>query len=295
MVSRQTYYAFGEVRTSEGNALPTDYTFSGQKFDASTSLMYYVARYYDPLLGRFTQPDSTVPGAGNPQNLNRYSYVRNNPVRYTDPTGNCVPEFDTCGPNAPPPNANFVPTPAPAPGVSPEGTATPPAGDEDPGNGGGHGKHKGTPDQETETPTPNPLPPPPQVPVVKTPTPYYAPIWPDWSATDPDALGRDVISLGASFGPDAMWEGVLTGLLELVALGAGAYGANVKAGSDSLVDINQKAAAGELSPLEANVRRVTTLVGTLPLGEASNLANGANVLLDIRPAFDRPRRWVLIQ
>jgi hypothetical protein len=41
MVSRQTYYAFGQVRTSEGSDLPTDYTFTGQKFDASPALMYY--------------------------------------------------------------------------------------------------------------------------------------------------------------------------------------------------------------------------------------------------------------
>ena len=37
------------------------------------------------------QPDSIVPNPGNPQDLNRYSYVRNNPVRYTDPTGHYIP------------------------------------------------------------------------------------------------------------------------------------------------------------------------------------------------------------
>ena len=43
--------------------------------------------YAHPLLGRFTQPDTIVPEPGNPQALNRYSYVLNNPARYTDPTG----------------------------------------------------------------------------------------------------------------------------------------------------------------------------------------------------------------
>ena len=38
-------------------------------------------------MGRFTQPDTIVPEPGNPQSLNRYSYVLNNPLRYTDPTG----------------------------------------------------------------------------------------------------------------------------------------------------------------------------------------------------------------
>ncbi|MDE3091956.1 MAG: RHS repeat-associated core domain-containing protein, partial [Chloroflexota bacterium] len=84
--SAQTYYAFGAVRTMSGT-LPTDYTFTGQKFDADAALMYYGARYYDATIGRFTQPDSIIPNQFNPQSLNRYAYVRNNPVRYTDPAG----------------------------------------------------------------------------------------------------------------------------------------------------------------------------------------------------------------
>ncbi|MBI5653894.1 MAG: hypothetical protein HZC40_26115 [Chloroflexi bacterium] len=87
LVSRQTYYAFGAVRTTEGT-LPTDYTFTGQKNDASSALMFYNARYYDTAIGRFTQADTIVPNLYNPQSLNRYAYVLNNPVKYTDPTGN---------------------------------------------------------------------------------------------------------------------------------------------------------------------------------------------------------------
>ena len=49
--------------------------------------MYYNARYYDAALNRFIQPDSIIPDYYNPQYLNRYSYVRNNPLRFTDPTG----------------------------------------------------------------------------------------------------------------------------------------------------------------------------------------------------------------
>jgi hypothetical protein len=51
--------------------------------------MYYRARYYAHYLNRWIQPDTIVPQPGNPQTLNRYSYVNNNPVRYTDPTGHC--------------------------------------------------------------------------------------------------------------------------------------------------------------------------------------------------------------
>lgn len=46
------------------------------------------ARYYDAAQGRFISPDSTVPNAVDPQSLNRYAYVRNNPVNLADPTGN---------------------------------------------------------------------------------------------------------------------------------------------------------------------------------------------------------------
>ena len=88
-VSRQTYFAFGAVRTTEGT-LPTDYTFTGQKNDASSALMFYNARYYDAASGRFVQPDSIVPNYFIPQTMNRYAYARNNPLKYIDPTGHDV-------------------------------------------------------------------------------------------------------------------------------------------------------------------------------------------------------------
>ena len=40
-----------------------------------------------PYINRFLSADTIVPGYTNPQNLNRYRYVTNNPLRYTDPTG----------------------------------------------------------------------------------------------------------------------------------------------------------------------------------------------------------------
>jgi RHS repeat-associated protein len=101
-ISKQTYLAFGAVRTSEGTS-PTDFTFTGQRYDASSALMYYGARYYDPVLGRFTQADPILADAWNPQALNRYGYVYNNPVRYSDPTGYRVEEG--CGCYIPPPPA----------------------------------------------------------------------------------------------------------------------------------------------------------------------------------------------
>ena len=48
---------------------------------------YSRARWYDPALGRFLQPDTIVPEPGKGQAYNRYAYVYNNPVRYVDPSG----------------------------------------------------------------------------------------------------------------------------------------------------------------------------------------------------------------
>jgi len=71
----------------------TDYGFTGQRSldEEMGGLMDYRARFYSSALGRFIQPDSIVPNPSNPQSWNRFSYVLNNPVRYTDPTGHAVP------------------------------------------------------------------------------------------------------------------------------------------------------------------------------------------------------------
>ncbi|QOY86918.1 RHS repeat-associated core domain-containing protein [Paludibaculum fermentans] len=81
--------------------------FTGKERDAETSLDYFGARYYSSAQGRFTSPDefpggivdpftdqqASQPGPlpyadiTDPQTLNKYGYVRNNPLRYTDPDG----------------------------------------------------------------------------------------------------------------------------------------------------------------------------------------------------------------
>jgi len=85
-VAQQWYKPYGESRWSSGT-LPTDRKFTGQRRDSGTGLLFYNARWYDPAVGRFLQADTLVPGAGDPQSLNRYMYSNNNPLRYTDPSG----------------------------------------------------------------------------------------------------------------------------------------------------------------------------------------------------------------
>src|SRR5262249_1837419 len=72
---------WGGVRS--GGISQTNLNYTGQRRDDS-GLLYYHARYYDPVLGRFLSPDPQAPDLGNPQDLNLYSYVHNNPIRYTD-------------------------------------------------------------------------------------------------------------------------------------------------------------------------------------------------------------------
>jgi RHS repeat-associated protein len=76
---------YGDCRNSQGT-LGTDKLFTGQRLD-DTGLYYYGARYYDPTIGRFISPDTIVQNPANPQSLNRYSYVLNNPLKYIDPSG----------------------------------------------------------------------------------------------------------------------------------------------------------------------------------------------------------------
>jgi RHS repeat-associated protein len=64
----------------------TKYQYTGQYSYASDfGLLFYNARFYDSLLGRFTSADSIIPDGV--QGLDRYAYGLNNPSRYTDPSG----------------------------------------------------------------------------------------------------------------------------------------------------------------------------------------------------------------
>ncbi len=86
LYTEQRYYPWGDTRYNSPATTPTAYQYTGQRKDA-TGLYFYNARYYDSALGRFLSADTIVPSPANPQSLNRYSYVLNSPLRYTDPSG----------------------------------------------------------------------------------------------------------------------------------------------------------------------------------------------------------------
>ena len=96
ILERDSYDAWGKRRNLDGTpdtscsiASSTTRGFTGQEMMASTCLINFNARIYDPSLGRFMSADPVVQNQFNLQVLNRYSYTNNNPLSLTDPTGNC--------------------------------------------------------------------------------------------------------------------------------------------------------------------------------------------------------------
>jgi RHS repeat-associated protein len=82
----------GYLTSPEGVHTPTQ-RFTGKERDAETGLDYFLARYYSGAQGRFTSPDPVhilKQKLLDPQQWNMYAYVRNNPLRFRDPTGKYI-------------------------------------------------------------------------------------------------------------------------------------------------------------------------------------------------------------
>ena len=82
ILNRYEYDAWGNLTTCE-EKVHNRFKFNGQQYDPVSQQYYLRARYYNPVIGRFTQEDSY-----NVDGLNLYAYCRNNPVYYVDPSGN---------------------------------------------------------------------------------------------------------------------------------------------------------------------------------------------------------------
>ena len=81
ILNAYTYDAFGNMLSSREQRVNT-FRYAGEMQDALTGHYYLRARFYNPIIARFTQED-TYRGDG----LNLYAYVANNPIRYVDPSG----------------------------------------------------------------------------------------------------------------------------------------------------------------------------------------------------------------
>jgi len=80
------YFAFG-ADNLKVNTCPQAYRYATYERDPETGLDYAIFRYYNSRLGRFMSADLLAGGVGDPQSLNRYAYVLNDPVNHTDPLG----------------------------------------------------------------------------------------------------------------------------------------------------------------------------------------------------------------
>jgi RHS repeat-associated protein len=94
--SRHDYLPFGEEITQGfGGRSPNQgyladnirQKFTGKERDNESGLDYFIARHYSSTVGRFVSPDSFTGFQQNPQTLNLYAYVQNNPLKYVDPDG----------------------------------------------------------------------------------------------------------------------------------------------------------------------------------------------------------------
>jgi RHS repeat-associated protein len=97
--ARNDYLPFGEELPTDmgGRTIDQGYLllesvrqrYTGAERDDETGQDFMQARYYSPTLGRFTRPDDfwNDSDIADPQSWNKYAYVRNNPLRYVDPTG----------------------------------------------------------------------------------------------------------------------------------------------------------------------------------------------------------------
>src|SRR5579884_1117106 len=86
-VNAYDYDPYGVILNTGTNLVTNPFQYEGGYFESSTGLVKFGTRYYNPQLGRWTQQDPVGGSLGDPDSLNRYLYVGNDPVNETDPSG----------------------------------------------------------------------------------------------------------------------------------------------------------------------------------------------------------------
>lgn len=87
VVWKEAYRPYGQKLTNAAASANNKVGFAGKPFDNNTGLSYMGARYYDPLLGRFTGIDPKEVDPSDLHSFNRYAYANNNPYKYVDLDG----------------------------------------------------------------------------------------------------------------------------------------------------------------------------------------------------------------
>jgi len=89
VVARNYFDAWGNfiIRDNYFAVPVTTRGFTGHEHYPELKIINMNGRLYDPVIGRFFSPDQYVANSTFTQDFNRYSYARNNPLHYTDPTG----------------------------------------------------------------------------------------------------------------------------------------------------------------------------------------------------------------
>lgn len=95
VIERLAYEPFGKRRFASGSDDPnntivpqnTDRGYTNHEHLDELTLVHMNGRVYDPVVGRFMSADPQIQDPMNLQSYNRYAYVMNNPLMYTDPTG----------------------------------------------------------------------------------------------------------------------------------------------------------------------------------------------------------------
>ena len=86
VVKSYAYDAFGVEKNIDENDTNA-FRYCGEYYDIETSTIYLRARYYNPSTGRFISRDSFAGRRSDPLSLNLYTYCKNNPIRFIDPSG----------------------------------------------------------------------------------------------------------------------------------------------------------------------------------------------------------------